>query len=756
MSLPSSGQAQQRKPLVIEQVQVGFGPSEPLAKFKAGFWTPVYVDLRAGSEREVPGGGKLIVESVDGDDVRGRYTVALPRMDPDDRLTVQTYTRAASSKTEITVTAILDGRVVATNQKDCVPLDLGQHLYLTLGSRQANAIVPALNPKEKQRPGTPDTADDEDFNRGDRKVTSLDDIRMLPNRWFGYDPVDLVVLTTGNRDGFLTALLNEREGRKEALAEWVRRGGRLVVSVGVNQDMVAKVDVLAAMLPVAITGNLQLPHLHRIETWARAQSGSPLQHARPRADPNAPVPPIDVAKLETKPGREVEDLVPEKDAPPLIVQGAYGLGSITVVAFDLDKPPFKGWRGEPDFWKKLIERTAPVFQPTSMTGRGNLPGSSAETPDVASQLETKLEEFEDVPVISFGWVALFILIYILVVGPLDYLFLKKVVKRLELTWITFPTVVITISVAAYFTAYWLKGNDQKINKVDLLDIDLQTQQVCGQSWFTIFSPRIQHYTVGLEPVEPGWAPAPGPGRPGASVLLTWMGRPDMGPGGVYRGQSQGLFRRAYDYTPEATGLVGVPIQVWSTKSFAATWQANLDPAAPLVTSDLGRVSNLSNDKLTGTITSRLPVRLEDVALYYKPYKKWYSLEGGLLPNVPQRVDAIQGQSSGQKTHEWVPTGQRTTPIIKRLMFFSDQGNLRDSALFRLDQTWRLEYKNEVIVFGRVARQEGLAEDITTNAASPTRLWLGALPAPGTARPALNGTLSQESFVRIIIPLKDKP
>src|SRR5205085_4443816 len=99
--------------------------------------------------------------------------------------------------------------------------------------------------------------------------------------------------------------------------------------------------------------------------------------------------------------------------------------------------------------------------------------------DLGTQLEEALENFPTVPVISFGWVALFILAYILIVGPLDYLFLKKVVKRLELTWITFPTVVLGISVGAYFTAYWLKGDDQRINKVDLLDIDLQSQQIYG-------------------------------------------------------------------------------------------------------------------------------------------------------------------------------------------------------------------------------------------------------------------------------------
>src|SRR5207245_2911466 len=144
-----------------------------------------------------------------------------------------------------------------------------------------------------------------------------------------------------------------------------------------------------------------------------------------------------------------------------------------------------------DFWKRLLDEAAVPLPPQQTDPRiARNPYGDPQNYDLASQLQMNLEDFEDVPVISFGWVALFILLYILVVGPLDYFFLKKVVKRLELTWITFPTVVITISVAAYFTAYWLKGNDQKVNKVDVVDIDLHTQQLYGNSWFTVFSPRI--------------------------------------------------------------------------------------------------------------------------------------------------------------------------------------------------------------------------------------------------------------------------
>src|SRR5208337_3627925 len=79
--------------------------------------------------------------------------------------------------------------------------------------------------------------------------------------------------------------------------------------------------------------------------------------------------------------------------------------------------------------------------------------------DLSSQLRAALEQFPGVKLIPFGWVAFYIFLYILLIGPGDYFFLKKVLKRMELTWITFPTIVLTVSLLAYFAAYRLKGND---------------------------------------------------------------------------------------------------------------------------------------------------------------------------------------------------------------------------------------------------------------------------------------------------------
>ena len=77
---------------------------------------------------------------------------------------------------------------------------------------------------------------------------------------------------------------------------------------------------------------------------------------------------------------------------------------------------------------------------------------------------------------------------------------------MELTWVTCPTVVLAVSAAAYFTAYHLKGSELRVNKLDVVDLDLQTGRAYGRAWFSVFSPRIQKYTVGVEPAH-------GPGRP---------------------------------------------------------------------------------------------------------------------------------------------------------------------------------------------------------------------------------------------------
>src|SRR5262249_771594 len=130
-----------------------------------------------------------------------------------------------------------------------------------------------------------------------------------------------------------------------------------------------------------------------------------------------------------------------------------------------------------------------------------------------------------------------------------------------------------------------------------------------------------------------------------SPFVGWMGRPDDIYGGA-RGGSQGLFRRAYNYAPESSGLVGVPIQVWSTKTFGASW------APPVKENELidAQLEVAKNDpsgtKLSGTITSKLPVELRDAVLFYRD--RYYPL-GTLAAGTPLRIDDKMDKGSSPQT-----------------------------------------------------------------------------------------------------------
>ena len=63
----------------------------------------------------------------------------------------------------------------------------------------------------------------------------------MPDRWFGYEAADVVVLTTGSQT-FINSLNDDSAApQRKALAEWVRRGGKLIVSVGANRQIAAEV-----------------------------------------------------------------------------------------------------------------------------------------------------------------------------------------------------------------------------------------------------------------------------------------------------------------------------------------------------------------------------------------------------------------------------------------------------------------------------------------------------------------------------------
>jgi hypothetical protein len=787
--MPALAAAQARGRVSIDDVRIGFSAAPELGEpvdvknrmsfFKSGAWTPVYVDITAGPEGLE--GAQLIVEVSDSDDIQSNYVISLPRLDPREAFTALTYAKPGTAGGDLTATVQVGGKnyLFKKSIEQYQSFNLDEVLYLTVGSRLAGLrrTVLAINEQAEQAQGPQQW---KNFYRP--RASFIDDVELLPTRWFGYASVDLMILTTGNLD-FVTKLLNDQKNRKQALAEWVRRGGRLLISMGRNQDVANKLlEQMQISLPVRITGTRPVPQLDDVEKWLSnrlpdQRKSFPLRN---RETKDGKIPPIDVTKLETT-APDLDVLIRLEKEQPLMVRMPQGRGQVMLVAFDLDQPPFTAWGAQSYFWEALLIQahflTRDLGRDTQdQQGRsGSGSGDKESNIELAADLQQGLEHFGDVPVISFGWVALFILVYIIIVGPLDYFFLKKVVKRLELTWITFPTVVLVVSAVAYFAAYSLKGNDLKINKIDLVDIDLANQKAYGDAWFTLFSPRIQLYTIGIEPAAPVWAQETEEEKKASGVMVSWLGRPGLDSGGFNRPRSQSLFRRAYYYAADATGMEGVPIQVWSSKSFAASWERPLDPGRMPFTAEL-RHPNGNPEKIEGSITNHLPVALEEAWLVYgtgNPDPQVYALKS-LAPNEKKTIRIDPGQQTDRsELKSWVSSGimrslapgnrgsssqYRTVgsaaSMLKKALFFEAPGqnqHVRNNTLRYLDQSWRLvKHQGEAMLFGYLNIDYGAAETVNQNAGTPTRLWLGQLP--GSQYEPLAGTLQQETYLRVFLPV----
>jgi hypothetical protein len=796
---PQEKKEKPKFPVKIDKVRVGFRTyvNDEAGQFKVGMWTPVYVDIIAGAKgvrgKDPASPAYLEFESADSDGVGTYYRIPVA-MEPNEVRTFIGYTKPGNYDTagKIGVTLNWDEKTFRAPPQVQQPLlDLGGHVYLSLGSR-----IPDLRSALLSLAQMPDMPP-QDFNMREtapRYATFETNPDRLPEHWFGYQGVDLLILNTDKRELLEHLNKDAYRPRLKAIAQWVRRGGRLIIPVNhLTQDLLGPLlqapvwQPLVPVVPPALPGDVKKDAVARligVERFANAQ-------AKPFPGPGEN--PVPIAKLDPGPVPPGiwEVKAKTEDGRPLITRMPYGRGSITYLAFSLDQPPFTRWNGRVDFLKEMINTLAPrvnVNDRNQNQNFGRFGNDMGGANDITTSLQQTLDNF-DVNVVPFGYVALFIVLYILVVGPLDYFILKHVFHKLEWTWITFPAVVLTVSVAAYFTAYALKGNDLKINKIDIVDFDLRTELdakgertgrafAYGQSYFTILSPRIQNYTIGVEPNPAFWGAKAE--NPLSADQVSWLGRPEFdGMGAMGRSGSQGFFRRPYSYADDAKGLVAVPIPVWTTKSCNASWEAAV-PKFPFQ-ADLVYHTPREAVKLSGTLKSHLPVDLEDAWIFFgrnaypignlpgtvtggEPAK--IALDTLKRKEIPTWVNNINELPVARRDTDFrsVQGTYNPTTLIRQAMFFEKndaQGQARNHSMRFLDFSWRLQDEPrdndsalfEAILYAHVPFQRGRADALTAAAPLPTHLWLGVLPEAGKTRPALAGTLAQDTYVRVLLPVR---
>ncbi len=708
-------------------MRVGFVSGSQNNLCKVGSWTPVWVQLRAGDER-FSGIMEVVVPDDDGTPTAIRQVVEVGAREPavhhlrasrDERSRVHDPAPRPARPA-----ARERGRLVAAAGRRDAP---DETLLLTLGQPQGVEGIPGL----------PGFGADNDKPGQEVTVARLGSelTRSMPGRWYGYDAARAVVIDTNDREVMAVLPL-----RGQALVEWVRRGGHLVVAVGGRWQEVRD-SVLGPILPALPTGTERVGDLEVMVPWVGGSRRIAPVEARP----------LSVTKLEDIESRGGKVLLSAGGNVPLVVRGASGFGRVTVVAFDVDQRPFSDWRDRPLFWVRALDLRRQGGDLSNAGNKRMVIGKrgriyQSNITDLASLLRQALEQFATVKPVSFGWVAFFIFLYILLIGPGDYLFLKKVLKRMELTWITFPVIVVTVSLLAYVAAYSIKGHDLRVNKMDIVDVDQPSGLARGSTFFDVFSPQNRDYTISVVPLPldrdvPADQDTPARPSAGTEVVLSWFGVPEPGFGGMGGGGQMGLGNSGYAYEPVGgiESLEGVRVPIWSTKCFNARWfgpgpalfDADLKPAGP--------------DRLEGTVTSRLGVPLNDALLAY--HDQVYAL-GTIAPGTPIRIELQPNRHLSSSLRDNVPKYLSRQPwageefqisrpdLILGLMFHdsaataTSEARLASNTLSGLDLTGQLALDRPMLV-GRIDRPA-------------SRLVLRH--APSTPK------VDQTTMLRVILPL----
>ncbi len=159
---------------------------------------------------------------------------------------------------------------------------------------------------------------------------------------------------------------------------------------------------------------------------------------------------------------------------------AYGSGRVTVLGFD----PTTEWLAESKSVDPLWSSALPA-----RSGDG-----TTLTDD--SQLVQAVYQLPLLALPPTSGLLIIIAAYILVIGPINYLILKRLDRR-ELAWITMPVLVLAFAGASFGYGAFLRGTDVVVNEVAIVRGAPDATEATAQVYFGVFSPTRSTYQVNV-------------------------------------------------------------------------------------------------------------------------------------------------------------------------------------------------------------------------------------------------------------------
>jgi hypothetical protein len=638
----------------IGRVELGFKNH-----FKVGSWTPVRIDIDG-----TPSGEKQQVEVTveDSDGVPTTASAPLTTEAGDHNSSATVYTKVGRIGSVIQVSLVDGERQVAeqTLRPDAKARPNSTAIALSATAELIVSFGPSPFGLQDAFPNR-----EADAGQSARQVVELTRVADLPTDWFGYDAVDVFVISAGNGD--LCRELAADRTRFDALARWVELGGRLVVMCDgdAGKRLLAPDGPLARFAPGKLAEAVRLPETGSLEHFAGA---APPISIAPGAVLRVPRF-VDVeGNIEVSGSQKLADL-------PVVVRSARGFGEIAFAGVDFSQPLLANWSGRGAFLQALLRPYLATIGPGDATQRLVTRGYN----DLGGALRQRLgKSFASIAPIGFPVVAGLAILYIVFLGPLDYLFVNRWLRKPWVAWVTFPLIVLGFCGAAMSLAAWRNGGAvSTANRLELVDVDTLAGRARGTLWTSLYSPTATKFDLSVKGPEVHTDT-----KQDKEALLSWWGLPGSGIGGMQSGGIDlGIVHSGYRYGSDRSSLLGVPILASATKSVISRWTS---PVSTMIDAELADRDGLA----VGSITSRADFPLQNVRLLYGSWAyRLGNLNAGKRVEVgeqlsPRKVktivtrDVLGETGTGTGTSEgqlFSPEKASAKEILSLMMFYEAAG-----------------------------------------------------------------------------------
>lgn len=288
---------------------------------------------------------------------------------------------------------------------------------------------------------------------------------VLPDRWVGLAALDLIVLHDAPLDELTT-------DQARALQDYVRLGGTVLVIPGatpgtVSHPVVQSIAPIRAEPPRTVTslpgfaaafGSFRAPEPFLIQ---------PLLNGTPALDG---VPP--------EGGRE-------------FVRFDTGLGRVFVAGADLRRAPFDTWSGRHPFWSHVLTHTPRWYQEEAVAFP--IAAGASQREELFARMSRLINPYP-----PFGLILGLAVVFLAVVGPLNYMLLWRL-RRTLLLVLTVPGISVGFLALVVLLGYVLKGTSAVVHSARLLSTRSGLGVARETQLYSLFSPSARSYDVTFEP-----------------------------------------------------------------------------------------------------------------------------------------------------------------------------------------------------------------------------------------------------------------